>query len=390
MAYQHSGTPPLMDAALPRPAASRVAISVYFFLMGVCFASWASRIPDIQEQLGLSASALGAVLIGMPVGSLLSLLPAGWVITRLGSRRVTLVATIGYALTLPLIGLATEGWQLAVVLFLFGIWGDVTNIGINTQAVGLEEQLGKPILSSFHGLWSLGAVAGSLVGSGMVAQRISPLAHFTLVGGGLVLATLAAYAPLLAEDKRSAGQPLFALPDRALLLLGLIAFCCMLTEGAMADWSSIYYKQTLPPQVGIPSLGYTAFAITMALGRLLGDWATARLGIRNLLRISGLLIAAGVALALLVPLPNVVLAGLMGVGLGVATVVPLVYSAAGRSETMAAGVALAAVSTVGYTGFLLGPPLIGFLAGGFGLRWALSVLVILGLGMSLLARRVRT
>lgn len=378
-----------MDVALSRPAASRVAISVYFFLSGMCFASWASRIPDIQEQLGLSATALGAVLIGMPIGSLLSLLPAGWIITRLGSRRITLAATLGYALTLPLIGLATEGWHLALVLFVFGIWGDITNIGINTQAVALEEQLGKPIMSSFHGLWSIGTVAGSLLGSLMAARGTPPLVHFAIVSGAVVLATVAAYAPLLTEDRKSKNQPLFALPDRPLLLLGLIAFCVMLTEGAMADWSSIYYKQTLPSGVGVASFGYTAFATTMALGRLLGDWATARLGVPRLLQISGLLIASGLSVALLVPLPNVVLTGLMGVGLGVATVVPVVYSAAGRSETMSAGVALAAVSTVGYTGFLLGPPLIGFLAGGFGLRLALGVVVGLGLGMFLLARRVR-
>jgi MFS family permease len=378
-----------MDAVLPRPIASRVAISTYFFVMGACFASWAARIPDVQESLGLGAAALGAVLIGMPVGSLLSLLPAGWLITKLGSRRVTLVATVAYALTLPLIGLTTAGWQLALVLFLFGVAGDVTNIGINTQAVGLEDQLGKPIMSSFHGLWSLGAVAGSLLGTVLVARGVPPLLHFTLVSGLLVLATLAAYAPLLPEDKKSEGQPLFAWPDRALMLLGFIAFCCMLSEGAMADWSSIYYKQTLPAGTGVASLGYTAFAVTMALGRLLGDWVTARLGVRRMLQGSGVLIALGLGLALLVPVPAVVLAGLMGVGFGVATVVPLVYSAAGRSETMAAGVALAAVSTVGYTGFLLGPPLIGFLAGGFGLRAALGVVVALGIGMALLARRVR-
>jgi MFS family permease len=378
-----------MDAALPRPVAARVAISVYFFLMGLCFASWASRIPDIQEQLSLSPAELGAVLIGMPVGSILSLLPAGWVITRLGSRRITLVATLSYALTLPLIGLATEGWHLALILFLFGAWGDVTNIGINTQAVGLETQVGKPMMSSFHGLWSLGAVTGSVVGSVLVAQRVAPLTHFTLVGGLAGVATLLAYAPLLSEDRKTEGQPLFALPDRALLLLGFISFCCMLTEGAMADWSSIYYKQTLPSGTGVASLGYTAFAVTMALGRLIGDWVTVRLGAKNLLQLSGLLIAGGLALALLIPHPNVVLVGLMGVGLGVATVVPLVYSAAGRSETLAAGVAIAAVSTVGYTGFLLGPPLIGFLAGGFGLRWALVTVVVLGILMSGLARRVR-
>lgn len=377
-----------MELTIQKPVAARTATGVMFFTMGVGFASWASRIPDIQEKLNLNAAQLGGVLIGMPVGSLLSLLFTGALITRLGSRTVALAIMLVYALTLPAIGWATSPWQLTAVLFLFGACGNILNISLNTQGVGLEYLWGKPILSSFHGLWSLGAMTGAAFGGLFVARGVVPFQHFLLIGSIILSSGLVAYRFMLKNDRQpEEKQPLFALPDRPLLLLGLIAFCCMLTEGALADWSAIYYKQTLHG-VGVATTGYTAFTFTMAAGRFSGDWLATRLGIRMMLQISGLLIALGLGLALSVPVPFAVVTGFMLVGLGVASVVPLVYSVAGRSETMSAGLALTAVSTVGYTGFLLGPPLIGFLAEAFSLRQALLVVVVLGLGIAVLARRV--
>ncbi|PQA60250.1 MFS transporter [Siphonobacter curvatus] len=385
----------MLSPEVPPPArlnytAARVSVSTFFFLMGLSFASWASRIPDIQENLHLSAGELGSILLGMPLGSLVALAPAGWLVTKLGSRKVTLWALVAYVAALPLLGLMTSGWQLAVALFLYGAAGDVSNIAVNTQVVNVERGLGKPIMSSCHGLFSIGAFAGSALGGIAVSLRISPLYHFLAVLFLSVVMALVSVRALLSQDHKQQTStektPLFVWPDRALLLLGLIAFCCMLTEGAMADWSSIYYRQR---GGGVASLGYTAFTITMAAGRFMGDWLTVRLGIRKMLQISGLGIALGMALAVSAPFPWAVIIGFLIIGFGVAVVVPLVYSEAGRSETMSAGIALAAVSTVGYTGFLMGPPLIGFVAEAATLRIALSIVIILGFTIWLLARRVR-
>ncbi|MCY7350423.1 MAG: MFS transporter [Cytophagaceae bacterium] len=379
-----------MELTLQKPIAARTATGALFFVMGAGFASWASRIPDIQERLNLNAAQLGGILIGMPVGSLLSLLVTGALVTRLGSRTVALVTMLLYAATLPAIGWASSAWQLMAVLFVFGTCGNILNISLNTQGVGIESLWGKPILSSFHGLWSLGAMAGAAFGGLMVSQGTVPFQHFLLVGSVILASGLIAYRFMLRTDRQpDEKQPLFALPDRPLMLLGLIAFGCMLTEGAMADWSGIYYKQTLHG-LGVATTGYTAFTFTMAVGRFGGDGLAARFGIRILLQVSGLLIALGLGLALLLPIPAVVVTGFMLVGLGVASVVPLVYSVAGRSQTMSAGLALTAVSTVGYTGFLLGPPLIGFLAEAFSLRRALLVVVVLGVVITALAGRVKT
>jgi MFS family permease len=379
-----------MELTLEKPVAARVATGVLFYAMGVSFATWASRIPDIQERLRLNTAGLGGVLIGMPAGSLLSLLISGALVTRLGSRNTALLVMTGMALTLPFLGLASTPWALFAALFVFGAWENLLNISLNTQGVAVEMGWGKPILSSFHGLWSLGAMSGAALGGVISAAGVSPFRHFLFVGLAAIAFGLGTYRFLLRHDRQTdEKQPLFALPDGPLLLLGLIAFACMLTEGAMADWSGIYYKFALRNQPGVATTGYTAFTLTMAAGRFGGDWLTARYGIRRMLQASGLLVALGMGLALALPLPPLVVAGFMGVGLGVATVVPLVYSAAGRSETLTAGHALTAVSTVGNTGFLLGPPAIGLLAQAVSLRGALVLVVGLGLVIAGLARRVR-
>lgn len=382
-----------MELTLEKPVAARVATAGLFFTMGAAFATWASRIPDIQERMDLSAAQLGGVLIGMPVGSLSSLLVSGALVTRLGSRNLSVLVALVHILMLPLIALAQTPWQLTLALTLFGFCENLLNIALNTQGVGVETRWGKPILTSFHALWSLGAMTGAALGGVLAGQGVEPLRHFLIMGLAVAASGLLGYRFMLPADvqpNRTPGekQPLFALPDRPLLLLGLICFACMLTEGAMADWSAIYYKTTLTG-AGIATTGYTSFTFTMALGRFGGDWLTSRFGIRTMLTLSGLLIAVGMGLALALPSPLLVVAGFMGVGLGVATVVPLAYSAAGRSTTMAAGLALSAVSTVGYTGFLLGPPLIGFVAEASSLRWALLLLVGLGLVIAGLAQRVR-
>ncbi|SET48993.1 MFS transporter [Hymenobacter actinosclerus] len=373
----------------PTPQQHRWAVAAAFAVQGLCFATWASRIPAVQHQLGLSAAALGGVLLALPVGSVGTLPLAGWLVSRFGSRRVVVLGMGLYALVLPLLGLAATVPQLLAALVLFGMAGELSNIGINTQAVGVEALYGRSIMATFHGLWSLAGFAGAGLGVLLVGQHVGPLYHFLGVGALLLPALLLLAPRLLPTDApRPAGTPLLALPDRSLLLLGVLAFCSLLCEGTMFDWSGVYFRQVVRAPEAWVGLGFAAFMALMATGRFVADWFTDRYGRRRTLVLSGLLEAGGLLLAVAFPTLWAATLGFMLVGLGTAAVVPLVYGAAGRSTTMPAGMALAAVTTVGFVGFLLGPPLIGFVAAVSSLRVSFALIAAMGLAVAALGRRV--
>lgn len=369
----------------------RGAVSAYFFCCGFTFASWASRIPAIKEKFQLNEAALGAVLFMLPLGALVALPLAGWAVSRFNSRVMTFLAALLYAGLLLAIGLSPSIFLLSLSLFFFGFWGDVLNIAMNTQALLVQQALNaKPVMSSFHGLWSLGAMAGALIGGWLMTAGFSTVQHFSFSAGFVLLVILIGLNQLVKKDNpRTAEQKLFAWPDKTLWLLGAICFCCALCEGAMADWSSLYYKQVINDLERVSTTGYTAFAFMMALGRLTGDWLTGKMGYRGILVLDSLLIAIGLGLAISIQEPWWVIIGFGLVGLGVSTIIPIVYSLSGRSKTMATSTALAAVSTVGFTGFLVGPPVIGFIAHETGLRWALSLVLLMGLVILLLVRKLR-
>lgn len=369
---------------------ARAAVAAMFLINGFAFATWASRIPLIQQHLQLSAGELGTALLGTPIGSLLSLPLAGWLTARFGSKYVTIIAAFISCCILPLIALAPSALALAAVLFLFGSAGDILNIGMNAQAVSVENHWGKPIMSSFHGLYSAGGMLGAAFGGVMAEAGFMPLQHFTIGGIMGMLLLLIFFRWLLPNDSPAdKSKPLFAKPDAVLWWLGLIAFFCMLGEGAMADWSSVFLAEVSGTTAGLSTLGYTAFTMAMMSGRFLGDRLAQQLGQVRLIRLSGLLAGSGMSLALLAATPFWVVVGFGMVGLGLATVVPMVYGAAGRSQTMPAGVAIAAVSTVGYTGFLIGPPVIGWVADFFNLRTALIIVAVLAFGMAVMASKAR-
>ena len=367
----------------------RMAAGALFFLQGVCFASWASRIPTIQRGLGLSEAALGLVLLALPAGSMIALPFSGWWVARKGSALVVLTALVFYAMALVGLGLAASLPALLAVLFVFGFTGNVVNISVNTQAVGVEALYGRSVMASFHGLWSLAGFVAAGVGAGMIGADVPPLPHF--LGTGLfMLAALAACSRfLLTEDAPggSSGGRVFTWPDRELLGLGVMAFCSMICEGAMFDWSGVYFQRVVGADADWVGSGYAAFMAMMASGRFLADGLTRRFGLRRVFQVSGVLIALGLALAVGLPRLSTALVGFMLVGLGVSSVVPLVYGAAGRSRTMPAGAALAAVSSIGFLGFLIGPPLIGLVAGVASLRGSFSLIAVLGLGVAMLGSR---
>ncbi|NTS42333.1 MFS transporter [Flavisolibacter sp. BT320] len=368
----------------------RIAVSTLFFLQGLCFATWASRIPSIQQQLQLSESMLGVVLFAIPAGSLVSLLFSGGLVTRYGSKKIATNALLLYSLILPLIGLSNSLVLLILALVLFGMAGNIANIAINTQAVLVEAKYEKNIMASFHGLWSLAGFLAAGVGSFMIGRGIVPMMHFVLIATVLVIGVAISFHYLLPDGKKTAQAAKgFVKPDRFLLTLGVIAFCCMICEGAMFDWSGIYFQKVVGADKEWIGAGYTAFMCAMATGRFVADWVSNRLGFRRTIVSSGLLIAAGLLLSVLAPFLATSILAFMLVGIGVSAVIPLIYSEAGKSKGIAAGKALTAVSSIGFLGFLMGPPLIGLLAGAFNLRISLAFIAVMGILISLLTLRSR-
>jgi MFS family permease len=354
--------------------------------MGFCFASWASRIPDIQQKLGLNETQLGMVLFALPVGLFISLPVSGWLVSRKGSKRVVAIAALSYPCILVTLGFAEKTYQLVAALFVFGFFGNMANISVNTQAVGVETLYKRNIMASFHGIWSLAGFSGAAVGTLMNGLGMNPGYHFLIVLTFSVSVFLTASRFLLSEDNQvNENPPFFSLPHKSLILLGLIAFCSMLCEGAMFDWSGIYFKKVVLAKPSMVSAGYTAFMSTMALSRFVADYFTSRYGFKRIVQASGLIIMVGLLIAVLMPNLYAATAGFLLVGIGVSSIVPLVYSAAGKSKILSPGIALASVSTISFFGFLIGPPLIGLLAGISGLRLSFAVIALMGLSVSILA-----
>ena len=379
-----------MNYSLPPRRIRRIAVSSFFFLAGLCFSSWASRIPDIQLKLHLDNAALGAVLLGLPTGLLTSLPLAGWLVAKFGSKPIATFAALLYAFTLPVLGAVTAVWQLVTCLFIFGFGGNLLNISINTQAIGTESLYGRTIMASYHGLWSLAGFSGAALGTLFIGLGWLPYQHFLLITGLALLIVGVTSRQLVDSDPNSQGdQPIFVRPDRSLINLGIIAFCSMICEGAMFDWSGVYFFKVIHPPKELVAAGYTAFMATMASGRFVGDWLATKWGIKRILQASGTLTASGLLIAILFPWLIPAIAGFLLVGAGVSSVIPLVYSAAGRSKTLSPGVALAAVSTIGYLGFLFGPPFIGFIAQAFNLRVSLGLIAILGSVIVVMAAKTK-
>lgn len=344
----------------------RLATSLFFFGMGFSFATWASRIPDIKSALQLSEAALGTLLFAMPIGQLFAMPFSGKVVTKYGSRTMTFLGLLLYAACLPLIGLASTKWHLALGLFLFGLFGNFCNIAVNTQGVHTQQLFDKPIMGSFHGSWSLAGFCGALTGLLMLTFELSVLQHF-VVAFAFVLGIIVTNQKFMikVKSKQEAEKSTYSFwknPDKNLLLLGLICFCGMASEGIMFDWSGVYFKEIIKAPGALVVLGYTTFMISMASGRFLSDFLVARYGARKVLIISGLVISTGLYTAVLLPYIIPCTVAFMMVGFGVSNVVPIIFNVAGNNENVPTGIALTIVTSISFLGFLMGPPLIGYIA----------------------------
>lgn len=364
----------------------RTALGAMFFFIGLCFASWAARIPDIQAKFDLSEGQLGTMLLFLPLGSVLGLPLAGWAVHQYGSRRVIMIGSFAYAMTLPLIGFSPTILLLIPVLILYGLLGNVMNISLNTQALDLEDQMGKSILASFHGLWSMAGFVGAGLGAGMIFIDFAPEFHYLIVLGISLVIILSSQRYIIKEKKASEGGGLvLKKPDALLMRIGLIAFLGMMCEGCMFDWSGVYFKKVIQADPSLIALGYVAFMGAMASGRFITDKVAARFTKVAVIQVSGILIFVGLALSVAFPSVWMATFGFLLVGFGVASIIPLSYSIAGRSKLYSPSVALALVSTISFFGFLLGPPLIGFIAELFDLKTSFALIAINGLGITLLS-----
>ena len=387
---------PVTHGQAPSPIVSRHpkrtirwGVLTFFFVQGIGFASWASRIPDIKKALELSDAGLGSVLFALPAGSIIGLPFAGFLVTRFGSKIVVTIAAIVYALTLVVIGFSASTWQLVAGLLVFGTSGNLVNIAINTQAIGVEELYKKSIMASFHGAWSLAGFAGAAIGGMMVSAGVIPGFHFAGVAAFAVVSVAVAQRFLLTTRIAGDDHPLFVFPDGPLLRLGVIGFCGMACEGAMFDWSGVYFQTVVLAPAAMVTLGYIVFMCAMAAGRFTADWLVNHIGRKRMIQVSGLLITLGLSTSIALPYLVPATIGFLLVGFGVSSIVPLIYSAAGKTQTLSPGMALAAVSTISFFGFLLGPPVIGFIAEVANLRYSYALIAAFGLSTCVLAGRAK-
>lgn len=371
----------------------RFAVGVFYFGMGLSFASWASRIPDIKTALHLSEGELGSVLFALPVGQLIVMPFSGKMVTKFGSHRILIFSLIMYVFSLTNLGLAASALQLSLGLFTFGIFGNLANIAVNTQGVYTEVLFKKNIMSSFHGMWSFAGFTGALVGLGMLALHLSPYHHFLIVALIVFLMVAFNFKFLVrAKEKiqpKKEGKKLFTKPDSSLLWLGIIGFCSMASEGVMFDWSGIYFKDIVKAPGALVILGYTSFMIMMAGGRFIGDAMNNKFGRVRVMQISGCMISIGLFTAVIFPYLIPCTFAFMIVGLGVSTIVPTVYSVAGKNPTVSAGEALTIVSSVSFLGFLMGPPIIGYIAQTFGLQFSFAFIGIFGVLIAFMVSKIK-
>lgn len=369
---------------------ARWLASLFFILSGLLTASWSSRIPDIQRHLELSNAAWGTVLFAGPVGQFSSLFVAGWLTSRFGVQKTMVGSTIVLALALLLAGASLSSIQLMAALLGIGFGRTVLNISVNTNAAQIQKGFSRPIMSTYHGLWSLACFAAVGFGTLMIIGKVAPLPHFAIVGGFCLACTLV-YEIRRKKTERTTQErrPFLVKPDKYLVLLGCITFCGMLCENVMFDWSVNYFSKVVQVKQGLVTAGYTGFILAMTVGRLLGDRLVGRFGATSMLMFNGLLMAAGFLLAAFFPMLFTALLGFILVGLGSSIVAPVVFTLAAQSTKMPPAYALTAVTMIGYAGFLVAPLLIGSLSDAFSMQGAFAVVSCFGLGILLLSSQVQ-
>lgn len=384
--------PPSAPSTVAAGQAAAHATRAAFFISGLAMAAWAPLVPFTQARLSIGEATLGLLLLCMGAGSIVSMPLAGAFSARWGCRPVLVASALLAGLALPLLALVPSAPWLGVALFLFGAGIGGLGCAGNIQAVLVERACGRPMMSGFHGLFSLGGVAGAGGMTALLSVLGASLWQATSAVAALVLALLAAAGPHFLTRGSAQGNapkgPAFARPTGVVLFIGALCFILFLTEGAMLDWSAVFLSQVQGLPAERAGLGYAVFATAMTGGRLAGDHWVQRVGPRRAVLAGAALAAAGLALATLAPQWPLALPGYALVGLGCSNIVPVLFSLAGRQRAMPESLAVPAIATMGYAGVLMGPALIGFVAHGTSLVAAMLVLVALLAGVAASARRL--
>ncbi|RKU72843.1 MFS transporter [Parabacteroides sp. AF17-3] len=376
----------------------RFAVLSFFLAQGLCFSSWASRIPDIKEIFTVNdALYWGIVLFMIPVGKFVAIPLAGYLVSKLGSRIMVQISIMGYALSLFAIGTALNIYMLGVFLFCFGVFWNLCDISLNTQGIGIERLYGRTIMASFHGGWSLAACLGALIGFIMIVSDVTPFWHFTLIAALILLLTMVSRRYLqddvftaevkeeAVEDKSEKWQYVKR-PEMLLIKLGLVGLFALVVESAMFDWSGVYFESVLQVPKSL-QIGFLVFMVMMTVGRFLANYAYRIWGKQRVLQLSGAFIFIGFftsallgstvdSMALKVIVNSF---GFMLVGLGISSMVPTIYSLVGAKSKTPVGIALTILSSISFIGSLVAPLLIGAISQAFNMEYAYMVVGLLGL-----------
>lgn len=376
----------------------RFAVLSFFLAQGLCFSSWASRIPDIKEIFTVNdALYWGIVLFMIPAGKFVAIPLAGYLVSKLGSRIMVQISIMGYALSLFAIGTALNIYMLGVFLFCFGVFWNLCDISLNTQGIGIERLYGRTIMASFHGGWSLAACLGALIGFIMIVSDVTPFWHFTLIAALILLLTMVSRRYLqddvstaevkeeAVEDKSEKWQYIKR-PEMLLIKLGLVGLFALVVESAMFDWSGVYFESVLQVPKFL-QIGFLVFMVMMTVGRFLANYAYRIWGKQRVLQLSGAFIFIGFftsallgstvdSMALKVIVNSF---GFMLVGLGISSMVPTIYSLVGAKSKTPVGIALTILSSISFIGSLVAPLLIGAISQAFNMEYAYMVVGLLGL-----------
>lgn len=356
----------------------RVILSLFFFLSGVCFSTWTSRIPTIKAAFGYNEAELGTILLAMPISSLVGLPISGWLVSRYDSRVPMTAAFILLSISLALIGLASSTFMLVAAICSYAFSLRILSISVNTQAITLQKQFDIKINGSFHGLWSTGGIVGVGISTLFVALGISMSIHLAIIAFITLFLTLFSYRFLLRNDRTTTGNKLgLGKPDPYIVYLGLLVFFAAICEGGMFDWSGVYFREVVNAELF--TLGYLCFMIFMTLSRFASDRLIEEIGMPKTFIMSAVLVVAGIGLAVLFPTFWTALVGFCLVGFGTAAIIPMTFLLAGFSKKYSPGIAISIIATYSIVGMLVGPPLIGYIAHAFNLRFAFITFAFSGL-----------
>jgi MFS family permease len=372
----------MSDRIIPTtsPRNIRIANAVFFFISGFSYSAWASRIPTIKHNMHLNEAQLGGILFALPVGLMVTMPLTNYLLGRYSSRAIMLLGALSFNLMLCFVGFASVSWQLVIILLGFGSSRNLFNVSTNAQAVSVQRLYDKSIITTFHGIWSVAGFAGAALGFVMVSFNIAPNWHLPAVGVSMMALSLFAFSNTLYEPvvKQQEKKPVFSLPDKFLIKFSVIAFVSMACENTMYDWSGIYFEKAIHASKQTATAAFVFYMVAMTAGRFLGDKFVGRIGIKRILFYSGLFISIGLLTAVALPYVVPAIIGFILVGLGVSCIVPLVFSLAGKSTSMSSARALASISTISYLGFLIVPPLVGFIAEAAGIRASFGIIALMG------------